>query len=143
MLVWCESLPVYLVYMYHSKCGPVTFLASLGGLPLQHPSYQEENPRSGIAEGAEMELQLFLKLKSLVVCVGKWLPFSQIGGIPTSAREPLWWHINGVPNNMTRKWLPQTKLFILFLARASVPITNDHIQSFNSQPLILCPWLPN
>ena len=90
-----------------------------------------------------MELQPFLKLQSLVVCVGKWLPFSQVGGIPMSAREPHWWHINGVPNNMTRKLLAQTKLFILFLARASAPITNDHIQSFNSQPLISCPWLTN
>ena len=32
-LAWCESLPVYLVYLCHpTKCGPVTFLASLGGL---------------------------------------------------------------------------------------------------------------
>ena len=83
-----------------------------------------------------MESQPFLKLQSLVVCVGKWLPFSQVGGIPMSAREPHWWHINGVPNNVTRKGLPQTKLFILFLARASVPIMSNHIWSFNSQPLI-------
>ena len=69
--------------------------------------------------------------------------FSQVGGIPTSAREPHWWHINGVPNNMTRKWLPQMKCLILFLGRASVPMTNDCIWSFNSQPLISCPWLPN
>ena len=33
LLAWCESLPVYLVYLCHpTKCGPVTFLASLGGL---------------------------------------------------------------------------------------------------------------
>ena len=38
-----------------------------------------------------------------------------------SAREPCWWHINGVPNNVTRKQLLQTKLFILFLARAFAP----------------------
>ena len=60
-----------------------------------------------------------------------------------SARDPHWWHINRVLNNMTRKWLPQTKWFILFLARASAPIMNDRIWSFNSQPLILHPWLPN
>ena len=90
-----------------------------------------------------MELQPFLKLQSLVVRGAKWLPFSQVGGIPTSAREPHWWHINRVPNNVTRKWLPQTKWFILFLARAFAPIKNDHICSFNSQPLISCLWLPN
>ena len=29
LLAWCESLPVYLVYLCHpTKCGPVTFLAS-------------------------------------------------------------------------------------------------------------------
>ena len=38
LLVWCESLPVYLVYLYHpTKCGPVTFLASLGGLHTSAP----------------------------------------------------------------------------------------------------------
>ena len=36
-----------------------------------------------------MESQPFLKLQCLVVCVGKWLPFSQVEGIPTSARETL------------------------------------------------------
>ena len=60
-----------------------------------------------------MESQPFLKLQSLVVLVGKWLPFSQVGGIPMSAREPHWWHINGVPNNVTRKQLPQTKCFYI------------------------------
>ena len=109
----------------------------------QHPSYQEENPGSGLAVGAVMESRPFLKLQSLVVLGGKWLPFSQVGGIPMSVREPHWWCINRVPNNMTRKQLPQTKWFILFLARAFAPITNDHIQSFNSQPLISCLWLPN
>ena len=32
LLVWSESLPVYLVYLCHPQCGPVTFLASLGGV---------------------------------------------------------------------------------------------------------------
>ena len=33
MLARWESLPVYLVYLCHpTKCEPVTFLASLGGL---------------------------------------------------------------------------------------------------------------
>ena len=33
LLAWCESLPVYQVYLCHpTKCGPVTFLASLDGL---------------------------------------------------------------------------------------------------------------
>ena len=90
-----------------------------------------------------MESRLFLKLQSLMVLGGKWLPFSQVGGIPTSAREFNWWHINGFLNNMTRKWLLQTKCSISFLARAFAPIMNDHIWSFNSQPLISCPWLPN
>ena len=38
LLVWCESLPVYLVYLWHpTKCGPVTFLVSLGGLHASAP----------------------------------------------------------------------------------------------------------
>ena len=45
-----------------------------------------------------MELQPFLKLQSLVVLGGKWLPFSQVGGIPTSAKEtPL----------VAYKWIPE------------------------------------
>ena len=37
-LACCESLPVYLVYLCHPiKCGPVTFLASLGGLHTSAP----------------------------------------------------------------------------------------------------------
>ena len=90
-----------------------------------------------------MESQPFLKLQSLVVLGGKWLPFSQAGGIPTFVKEPCWWHINRFLNDMTGKWLPQTKQFILFLARTFAPIMNDRIWSFNSQPLISCPWLPN
>ena len=35
-----------------------------------------------------MELQPFLKLQSLVVLGGKWLPFSLVGGIPTFVKEP-------------------------------------------------------
>ena len=35
-----------------------------------------------------MELRPFLKLQSLVVLVGKWLPFSHVGGIPTFVKEP-------------------------------------------------------
>ena len=42
-----------------------------------------------------------------------------------SAREPCRWCINGFLNNVTRKQLCQIKWFILFLARAFVPITND------------------
>ena len=72
-----------------------------------------------------MESQLFLKLQSLVVLGGKWLPFSLVGGIPTSAREPHWWCINRFLNNVIRKQLPQIKWFILFLARAFEPIMND------------------
>ena len=78
-----------------------------------------------------MESQLFLELQHLVVLGGKWLPFSQVGGIPKSAREFCWWYINRFLNNVTRKQLPQTKCFISFLARAFAPIMNDHIQSSN------------
>ena len=45
-----------------------------------------------------------------------------------SEREPHWWHSNGVPNNVIRKWLSQIKCFVLFLARAFVPTMNDLIQ---------------
>ena len=47
-----------------------------------------------------------------------------------SEREPHWWHINRVPNNMIRKRLSQIKWFILFLARAFAPTMNDHILEF-------------
>ena len=56
-----------------------------------------------------MESGPFLKLQSLVVLGGKWLPFSLAGGIPTFVKEPHWWHINGFPHDVTRKQLPQIK----------------------------------
>ena len=34
-----------------------------------------------------MESRMFLKLQSLVVLGGKWLPFSLVGGIPTFVKE--------------------------------------------------------
>ena len=44
-----------------------------------------------------MELRPFLKLQSLVVLVGKWLPYSHVGGIPTFVKElPL----------VAYKWIP-------------------------------------
>ena len=55
---------------------------------LQHPSCREENPRSGLTEGAVTESRQFLKLQSLVFLGGKWLPFSLVGGIPTFMKEP-------------------------------------------------------
>ena len=90
-----------------------------------------------------VESWLSLKLPSLVVPGGKWLLFSQVGGIPTSEREPHWWHINGVPNNVTKMQLTKIKWLVLFLSQAFVPTSNDCNWSFSSQPLILCPWLPN
>ena len=144
MLLWCESLPVHLVYLCQPPYAELShFWHPWVGSTLQHPSYWEENPRSGLAVGPLAELQPSLNLPSLVVLGGKLLPFSQVGGIPTSEREPHWWCTNGVPNNMIRKQLPQIKWFIWFLGRAFVPKTNDHIQSFSSQPLISCLWLPN
>ena len=44
-----------------------------------------------------MESQLFLKLQSLVVLGGKWLPFSLVGGIPMFVKEPLL---------VANKWIP-------------------------------------
>ena len=35
-----------------------------------------------------MESGPFLKLQSLVILGGKWLPFSLVGGIPAFAKEP-------------------------------------------------------
>ena len=139
-LVWCESLPIHLVYLC-TTC-------YISGIPrwalrCSTLNIEEENPRSGSAVGAVMESWPSLKLLSLVVPGGKWLPFSQVGGIPMSEREPHWWHINRVPNNVTRMQLTQTKWFVLFLARAFVPKLNDWIWSFSSQPLISYPWLPN
>ena len=60
-----------------------------------------------------------------------------------SEREPNWWHTNGVLYNMTRMQLTQTKWFVLFLDRAFAPNVTDQIQSFSSQTLISCQWLPN
>ena len=57
-----------------------------------------------------MESWPSLKLPSLVVPRGKWLPFSQVGGVHTSERDPHWWHVNGVPNNVTRMQLTQTQV---------------------------------
>ena len=45
-----------------------------------------------------MELQPFLKLQSLVVLGGKWLPFSLVGGVPTFIKEPLL---------VAYKWIPK------------------------------------
>ena len=56
-----------------------------------------------------MELQLFLKLHSLVVLRGKWLPFSLVGGIPTFVKEPCWWCINGFLHDMIRRQPHQIK----------------------------------
>ena len=66
------------------------------GSTLQHPSYQEENPRSGLAEGAVVESWPFLNLPSLVVLGGKWLPFFW--------RHPHIWE--GVPL-VAYKWSPK------------------------------------
>ena len=131
LLVWCESLPVHLVYLCtHMELSH--FWHPWVGSTLQHPPNSEEDPRSGLAVGAVVESWPSLNLLSLVVPGGKCLPFSQVGGILISEREPHWWHINGVPNNTTRMQLPQIKWFVLFLARAFVPTTNVHIQSFSS-----------
>ena len=113
------------------------------GSTLQHPPNSEEDPRSGLAVGTVVESQPSLNLPSLVVPGGKQPPFSQVGGIPMSEREPHWWCKNGVPNNVTRMQLPHIKWLVLFLARAFVPTMNDCIQSFSSQPLTLSLWLPN
>ena len=44
-----------------------------------------------------MESQPFLKLQSLVVLVGKWFPYSQVGGIPTFVKEPPLVAYNQIP----------------------------------------------
>ena len=139
MLAWSESLPVHLVYLcLPTKCGPVTFLASLGGPYTAASFIPRREFQIQLTVEAVMESQPFLKLQSLVVLGGKWLPFSLVGGIPTFVKEPHWWHKNGFPCSMIRRWPHQIKWFILFFARAFAPIKNDHIWSFNSQPLISC-----
>ena len=64
--------------------------------------------------------------------------FSEGGRTPFSDA-----HIDGVPNNMIRTQLTQTKCFFLFLARAFAPDSSDLIQSFSSWPLQSCQWLPD
>ena len=61
---------------------------------------------------------------------------SQVGGNPMSARDPHWWHINGVPINMKKMWLMQTRWFS-FLAGAFAPDLCDLIQSFSSVTTIV------
>ena len=109
-LAWCESLPVYLVYLCHpTKCGPVTFLASLGGLNTAVSFIPRRESQIWLTVGAVVESWPFLKLQSLVVLGGKWLPFSLVGGVPTVVKEPHWWHINGFPHSMIRKQPHQIK----------------------------------
>ena len=76
-----SSVPVHhLSHFWHPWVDPT----------LQHSlNIEEENLGSGLAVGAVTESWLSLKLPSLVVPGGKWLPFYQVGGIPTSEREPL------------------------------------------------------
>ena len=45
-----------------------------------------------------MELQPFLKLQSLVVLGGKWLPFSLVGGVPMFVKEPPLVAYKWIPN---------------------------------------------
>ena len=90
MLAWCESLPVYLVCLCHpTNWGPVTFLASLGGLDTAASFIPRRESQIWLTVGAVMELQPFLKLQCLVVLGGKWLPFSLVGGILMFVKEPL------------------------------------------------------
>ena len=56
------------------------------------------------------------------------------------------------PPFVAYKWIPKLHgkevamsdqvVYIISCQGAFVPIKNDHIQSFNSQPLISCLWLP-
>ena len=109
-LAWCESLPVYLVYLCHpTKCGPVTFLASLGGLYTAASFVPRKESWIWLTVGAVMESWPFLKLQSLVILVDKWLPFSLVGGVPTFVKEPHWWHINRFPHSVIRRWPRQIK----------------------------------
>ena len=112
LLVWRESLPIHLVYLCQPPMWNSHFWCPWVGWTLQHPPYQEENPRSGLAVGGVAELWPSLNLPNLVALGGKWLPFSWVGGIPTPEREPHWWHTNRVPNNVTRTRLPWIKWFM-------------------------------
>ena len=56
-----------------------------------------------------MESQPFLKLQSLVVLVGKWLPYSQVGGIPIFVKEPLLVVYKQFPSCVVRRQPCQTK----------------------------------
>ena len=109
LLLWCESPPIQLV----SLCTLSYFWCPWVG-STQRRRILKIWFGSGSCDGSWPSL----KLPSLVVPGGKCLPFSPVSGIPTSEREPCWWHINGVPNNVTRTQLTQTKWFVLFLARA-------------------------
>ena len=86
-----------------------------------------------------MELQPFLKLQSLVVLGGKWLPFSLVGGIPMFMKEPMLVAYKQIPKLCGKEAVHiRPSSLYHFLPRAFAPIKNDRIQSFNSWPLILC-----
>ena len=98
LLAWCESLPVYLVYLCHpTKCGLVTILASLGGLNTAASFIPRRESQIWLTVGAVTESEPFLKLQHLVVLGGKWLPFSLVGGIPTFVKGTLL---------VAYKWIP-------------------------------------
>ena len=125
-----------------TKCGPVTFLASLGGLDTASSFIPRRESRIWLTVGAVTEVWPFLKLQSLVVLGGKWLPFSLVGGIPMFVKElPL----------VAYKWTPlrhdkegamsDQVVYIISCQGFCTHKMNDRIWSFNSWPLILCWWL--
>ena len=85
LLVWCESLPVHLVYLCTHE-NPLHFWHPWVGCTLQHSPNSEEKPGSGLTVGAAVESWPSLNLPRLVIPGCKWLPFSQFGGVPTSER---------------------------------------------------------
>ena len=96
-LVWCESLPVHLVYL----CTPTElshFWHPWVGSTLQHPPNREEHPQSDLAVGAAAELQPSLNLPSLVVPGGKLTTF-----LPGWRHPHVW---EGAPL-VVYKWSPK------------------------------------
>ena len=59
-----------------------------------------------------------------------------------SARDPHGWHINGVPINVLKTQLIQTRWFFHFLP-GLLHLIHDLIRSFSSQPLQSCQWPPD
>ena len=102
----------------------------------------EEFQRSGLAAGAVMVCDCPLNCQNPVVWEGRWLLFPRSEASPCLLGSPLVvckWN----PNQCGKDMVSANPVGSSFLARAFAPYLCNSIQSFSSQPLLSCQWLPN